>query len=121
MAANNTYELYIYLARRDKSSVRILMKVIGNPVLATRITDISLLNLPAEKSSKISQIIYNDRMLWEPWIEAASTFENLRAALKARGYTNIPMSPQPEIISTNGISSVTTSSLPKQKTMIRKI
>jgi hypothetical protein len=118
--ATNSSELYIYLARRDKTAIRILMKVVGNPVLATRITDINLLNLPAEKANKVSQIIYDNRMLWEPWIESSSSFDNLRAALKTRGYQNIPMSPQPEISSSNGISSVSTANLPKQQTMLRK-
>jgi len=57
-------DLYLYLARRDKSGIRIL-------------------------DGQITQIIYDARMLWEPWVESANTFEELRASLKIRGYTNI--------------------------------
>jgi len=120
MATNNNSDLYIYLGKRDKSSVRILLKVLGKSVLATRITDVNLLNLPSDTASKLSQIIYDERMMWEPWIEAATNYENLKAALKSRGYSNIPLSPQPELSSAKGVLTVTTSALPKQNTMVRK-
>lgn len=116
-------DLYLYLARRDKSGVRIISKLKGQEQLPTRIKieDIASFQLPVVWYNTISQIVYDNRMLWEPFIQSIDTFENFRNNMKSRGYTNIPLSSQPEFtMSTVQSQYVNLNSLPKITTMIRK-
>lgn len=113
--------LWLYLGRRDKTATRLLAIVQGKDIMATRIDNLDVLNLPITWQSQINQIVYDNRMLWELWIEAADTYEDLRTALKMRGYNNIPVSGQPELKASNMQKpEVNLSSLPKKTTMLRK-
>lgn len=119
--ATNQVNLYIYLAKRDKSGMRLLARVLGKPILATRINDVGLLRLPTEWTTGLNQLIYDNRMDWEPFIEHANTYEELTLALLKRGYSNVPISPQPELSSSNlGAPTINSSSLPDKKVMLRK-
>lgn len=121
--ATKTVNLYLYLARRDKSDIRLIAKLVGREQLPIRLDDAGLLSLqlPPTWYTQFSQTIYDNRMLWEPWIQSIDTFENFRAALKKRGYKNIPVSSQPEFTaSTVQTTTVNVASLPSRKTMIRK-
>jgi hypothetical protein len=118
--ANKNTDVYIYLAKRDKSSVKILFICRGLPIIASRLEDVDALSLPAEISGELKQKIYDDRIYWEPWIQSADTFADFRAALKVRSYNNIPLSSQPEIYSVTAQSNANTKSLPQKTTMIRK-
>ena len=119
--ATNLVTLYIYLARRDKSSIRILATVKGKPILATRLDNVNQLRLPQEWTTGLNQIIYDNRMLWEPFIEHANTYQELQTLLLKRGYSNVPISPQPELSSSNlGSPTINSSSLPDKKVMLRK-
>jgi hypothetical protein len=120
MAANQTTNIYIYLARRDRSSVKILIVAKGKEILASRLDNPEILNLPSNMTDELAQVIYDNRMFWEPWAESADTFEDLRAALKDRGYTNIPLSSQPQITIKTTIPKINTNQLPQKITMIRK-
>jgi hypothetical protein len=112
--------LYLYLARLDKTGVRILAVLQSRPLAtAIRLQDISTLNLPASWENKIGQIIYDNRMEWEPWVQTADDFTTLRAALRSRGYTNLPVSGQPEFTA-SVTQTVNVSYLPQVKTMLRK-
>lgn len=42
---------------------------------------------------KIYQLIFNNRMNYEPWIETAKDFEDLKLSLRERGYVNLPNGP----------------------------
>lgn len=113
-------DLYLYLTRRDKFSVRILAKLKGNPQLPVRVNDLSLLQLPKEWEIQLGQIIYDSRMLWEPWIESEDSYQNLRSKLKNRGYSNIPINAQPEFtLAIFNNPTVNTLSFEK-KTMLQK-
>lgn len=121
--AAKTVNLFIYLGRRDKSGIRIIAKVTGKSQLPVRLTDASLLSLqlPASWHTEISQIIYDNRMQWEPWVESVDSFEDWRASLKKRGFSNIPISSQPEFTqSTIQSVQINVNYLPTQKKMIRK-
>lgn len=116
-----TTDLYLYLGRRDKTGVRFLAKFRGRPVLPTRIKELESLNLPTGWSEQLKQTIYDARMLWEPWIESSDSFEELRTALKVRGYTNIPINAQVELSQSNLENPIVNiANLPKKVTMIRK-
>lgn len=92
-------DLYFYLAKRDKQGIRILAKFISRTQSPIRITDgnISNLYLPPGYLKEIKQKIYDERMLWEPWVETADTFENFKYLLKKRGYSNLPFVSRPEM------------------------
>ena len=92
-------DLYLYLARRDKQGVRIISKFISRPQNLTLVTDENIANLfiPSNYLNDIKQKIYESRMLWECWVETCDTFENFKVLLSKRGYSNIPISPRPEI------------------------
>lgn len=116
-----TTDLYLYLGRRDKSGIRILAKFQGRPQLPLRVDDLNLFQLPSGWANQLEQIIFDSRMLWEPWIESSSTFDELRSNLKIRGYLNIPVSAQPEFASAaSQIPTINVSHLPKKTTMLRK-
>lgn len=116
-----TTDLYLYLGRRDKGGIRILSKFQGRPQMAVRIEDLGPLQLPTGWKGQLEQIIFDSRMLWEPWIESADSFDNFRASLKIRGYSNIPVSAQPEFLSSVvQLPTVNISHLPLKTTMLRK-
>ena len=117
--ATKITDVYIYLGKRDKGAIRILYIGRGLPLMATRIDDVQTIGLPLEIASELKQIIYDNRIYWEPWIESADSFADFRAALKIRNYVNIPQSSQPEVYSTTS-QSINVKSLPQKATMIRK-
>lgn len=115
------HTVWLYLARRDKKAVRVLAKAQGKNVMANRLENIDHLNLPADWSTKIKQTVHDNRMLWELWIESFDDYEQLKAALLGRGFSNIPMSPQPEMrISMKEVPNLNLSRIATAKTMIKK-
>jgi hypothetical protein len=82
-------KLYLYLARRDKSSVRVLAILQGESK-TMRIHNLSDLSLPTDMHEAISQEVDANRLLWEVWIEPAESFNVLKAALTKRGYKSLP-------------------------------
>jgi len=113
--------LYLYLARRDKTGVRLLAIVQGKETLSTRVDDINTLGLPSSWASQISKIVYDSRMYWELWIETADSWDALRNILKTRGYTNVPIKGTPEYSESITLTPVVNlNSLPKKSLMIRK-
>lgn len=117
--AKEITDLYVYLARRDKTGVRLLVILSSTKILPTRLESVESLNLSISLTNQLNQTIYDSRMLWEPWIESSDSFDIFREKLKVRGYTNIPINPQPEILVTDN-RSANLSSYPKKETMIRK-
>jgi hypothetical protein len=89
--------LYLYLGKRDKKGIRVISIFPGKDknIPATRIQDISDLSLSPVIEASISKTIYDNRMLWEPWLEGADNFKSLKAALRDRGYTNLPTHSMP--------------------------
>lgn len=109
--------LFLYLARRDGRGIRILTVMSGREQPPTRLNDIKTLQLPSQLQAELERIIADDRMMWEPWIESAESYDALRANLKKRGYTNTPVNGQPELI---GKPTASTTALPKKRTMLRR-
>ena len=113
--------IWLYLARRDKKAVRILCKGLGKDILASRVESLDKIGLPEDWHTKIKQVSHDNRMLWELWVESFERFEDLRAALHERGYSNIPMSPQPELsASMREVPNFNLQSIPNRKTMLQK-
>lgn len=93
---------YLYLARRDKKGFKILSVFnADSKILPSRVRNISDLNLPKTLESQIQQSISKDEMYWEPWLETAEGFADLKASLQSRGYTNLPIYDSPKHQSVN--------------------
>jgi hypothetical protein len=79
-------------------------------------------------ASEIANTIHENRMLWEPWIESAKDFQDLKESLRERGYTDLPFrSPvmhrhsRPSVVSEpDPIVTPDMSKLPKQRVMMKK-
>ena len=115
-------KLYLYLASRSKQGIKLITTLTGESMVTSRVTDLTRLGLPTTWQIKIAQIIDDNKMMYEPWIESASSFNELKDRLKARGYTNIGSgaSPMIQINSSEKIPKANTSSCQVVKTMTRR-
>jgi hypothetical protein len=85
--------LYVYLARLDKKGMKVIGSIpFGQKVYATKVSDIEKLNLKPELSAKIAKEAYENRMMYELYLESADSFEDLKGSLRKRGYSSLPMS-----------------------------
>ena len=91
MAVNDSI-IWIYIARRDKAGVKLLTQLRGKKILASHLESVDDLRLPLDYKDFIKKSIYENRLLFEPWIESANDYLALRSQLKLRGYSNIPLS-----------------------------
>lgn len=121
MAVNDAI-IWIYMARRDKTGIKILSQFKGKKIMPTRIMSLPELKLPTDYEDVLSKIIYENRMMYEPWIESASDYASLRSQLKARGYTNIPLTNLQEYGNTSPTTApeIYTKNIPQIRTMVRK-
>jgi hypothetical protein len=86
-------EMYIYLARRDKTSVRFIGGFsYASKVYPTRISpeNIASLNMSPQASSMIAEEVSKNKMEYELYMETASSFEELKLSLSRRGYSHLP-------------------------------
>lgn len=117
----NKTDLYLYLGRRDKKGIRILAKFKSQKQMAVRIDNLDSFQLPVGWKEQLTQIIFDSRMLWEPWVESASSFDVFRSNLKIRGYLNVPVSPQSELVSAaSQTPTINVSNILNKTTMLRK-
>lgn len=121
MAETNT-TIWVYLARRDKTSVEILTVLRGREVLPVRIPDLDILGLPQVWKVEMRRLIEERKMEWELWAESAEDFDTLRERLKKRRYTNLPINGQPLFVRTSFIDppNVNVNRLPKAKKMVKR-
>jgi hypothetical protein len=105
----------------------------GDRIPATRIQDIKILGLPHDLESNIIQAAYDERMLWELWMESADDYKTLLEQISRRGYVNL--TPHPTVRyaanSTNVLHAVkglkaskqstriVSQTIPQRKTMLR--
>lgn len=86
---------YLYIARRDRKGARVIMVLDAPQINPTRVTDLKSIQLPAIVQDSVEQIIDENRMYWEPWIESAENYEELKLSLDKRGYRNLYVSSKP--------------------------
>jgi hypothetical protein len=88
----------------------------------TRLQEMTGMSLPTTNVQKLTEIVYESRLEWEPWIESADSFDNIKEKIKRRGYTNLPISFIPEVGSNNIALTpeIYTSNLNKTKIMTRR-
>lgn len=111
--------LYIYLARRDKKGIKVVSGFdFDGRVYATRVQDISRLGLSPQVSGQVAREAYENRMEYELFVESAESFDELRASLAGRGYSQLPLQQFTGYI---GSTSINTNALVTGKsTMIRR-
>jgi len=88
-------KIYLYLGRRDKKGIKVLSTFPGVTLAPARITDVKNLHLPPALESAVSKTAYENRFLWEVWIESAASFNALKEGLSKRGYRNLPLQADP--------------------------
>ena len=115
------------MARRDKRGIKMLSNFKGGPIGRALVTDLKKLNLPISLFNPINATTYENRMLWEVWIEGAEDYHNLREKLIKRGYRNVPSKNDPlhqakiEDVLQGKLSHVTSQiNLTSKKTMIQR-
>lgn len=85
--------MYVYLAKRDKSSVRFLGGFpYASKVYPTKIRpeDVASLNMTPQTTSLLFKEANENRMEYELYMETASSFEELKSSLSGRGYAHLP-------------------------------
>jgi hypothetical protein len=115
--------VYIYLQRRNKSDVRIIGTISSSQeIKASRLNEIDHLGLSAGDRSELKMTLMNYLLDWEPWIESASNYHELRERLIKRGI-NVPPSANTPIINFEAIEvpKATVVKINKNKTMIRRM
>lgn len=120
---NTETKVWVYLTKRNKEGVRFIAQFKGNEEISpTRITDFSNLGLDVSYVNQLMNVVYEARLLWEAWIETGDSFDAMKAKIKKRGYTNLPISFLPEVGGNNFLSSPTiyTRNFNKTKIMTRK-
>lgn len=84
------------MTRRDKKSVRFLTVLETNvQVYAKRIDEgfINSMTLDNNVKLHIINVLKENRMEWEGWMESSNEFSDLRERLKNNGYKGIPIYP----------------------------
>ena len=112
--------LFLYLAGRNKQGIKLIAILQGESMILSRVTDLKRLNLPFVWMRQILKIIDDNKMLYEPWIESANSYIELKERLTIRGYKQLPMGATPMLELGANPPKANTSSCKVQKTMIRK-
>jgi len=119
--ATTEFTIWIYLGRRDKSGIKILSQFRGKKIMATRITNLFDLQLPTDYHEFIAKEIYDNRFLYEPWVESSSNYAAFKQQLSNRGYYNLPVSNMPKFGNSTSTSfELSTKNLQQTTTMLRK-
>jgi hypothetical protein len=87
--------LYLYLASKSKKGMKLVTVLQTETITSSRLTDLKTLKLPQLWERKIQQIVHDNRMSFDPWVETAADFNELRQRLRVRGYTDLPMGAAP--------------------------
>ena len=114
-------KLYLYLASRKKEGIKLITVLKGESTVSSRVNDLSKLKLPIRWQVQIQEIIYDNIMHYEPWIESAKNYSELRKRLKERGFERVSGTPLVMLhFKDEKISLADTSSCKIKKTMLRK-
>lgn len=65
----------------------------SQPYPAVKIEDISALGLSSLLEKQISNVAYQERMLWELYLESCQDYNELRKSLLNRGFKNVSACP----------------------------
>lgn len=81
---------YVYLSHRDKKGIKLLGSLECVQSIYQKINDISDLKLPKDIEKDISDMVFENRMKWDLWIETAKDYIELETKLKNRGFRELP-------------------------------
>lgn len=114
--------LYLYLAARNKKGLKVIATFSGKNVkcpIRTRIENVNQLKLPAETYTKVKNIIEENRMNYECWLEEVESSQDLKDKLIKRGYSSLP-NINYLIIETHEVIDINLDKQKTIKTMLRK-
>lgn len=86
--------IYVYLARRDKKGIKIISSFPhSSKCYPTKINikDLQKTQLSAKIQQQISIEFVKNNLIYEIYIESATSTNELRSSLVSRGYENIPL------------------------------
>lgn len=91
-------------------------------MVTSPLNDLSILKLPQTWDKRIQQIIFDNRMLYEPWIESAKNFNELKSRLQSRGFSDVSSGVNPllDLAAYSKAPIADTSECHVRKTMMRK-
>jgi hypothetical protein len=114
--------VYIYLTRRNKSDVRIIGTILSSQQIhASRLNEIGHLGLSAGDRDELKMIVSGYLLEWEPWIESAENYQDLKEKLIKRGI-NAPPSNTPIFnFKATELPKATAVKLNKNKVMTRRM
>lgn len=114
-----SHKMYLYLARRDKTDVKVLMTLWGE-MKSGRIDNLSSLRLPNDIQEHVNYLAHENRMFWEVWIDPAGSYHQLKEILYKRGFKNVPVSSNSIISPIQGKQVDTKEIKPSRPIMIQK-
>lgn len=113
--------VYIYLTRRDKSNVRIIGTINSSQQIhASRLTEWGHLGLSQADCSDLKMTLMNYVLEWEPWIESAESYKDLREKLLNRGIDAPPSNTPLHYFEPTQVPKATLVKLNKNKVMTRR-
>jgi hypothetical protein len=115
-------KLFLYLASRSKQGIKIVTHFKADKEVNSPLSSLEELELPPQWKMAVGKILNENKMLYEPRLETAKSYNELKERLKTRGFTNLPMGELPMIHFTNihKAPKANTSGCKVVKTMLRK-
>lgn len=110
------------MANRNKRGIKVITTILSESIVTSKISDIKDLNLPVFAEKKINQIIQENKILYDLWIETCNNFDELKTRLRGRGYTDLPavFNPLVESFEHNNFNTSFKKSFKTLRTMIKK-
>lgn len=110
------------MASRDKNDMKLVTVLQTERDVNSGLTDLKELNLPPAWEQEIRKIIYDNRMRYEPKMQTATSYHDLREKLKSQGHTGVPNSATPllNFSAYQAAPVANTTSCNVKRTMLRK-
>lgn len=113
-------KIFVYLAKRDKKEVKFLGIVNNNKKCCPtkiKLEEINKINLPNKIINLITEEYKKNKLIWEIYLESASSYNEIKKSLVKRGYKNLPLHQISLVIND---SSLDEKFFDQSKTMIRR-
>jgi len=112
--------IFVYLAKRDKKEVKFLGTLNNNKKCCPtkiKIEEIKNINLPNEIINLIIKEYKINKLIWEIYLESASSYNEIKKSLIKRGYKNLPLHQVSLVINNSNLDE---KFFEQSKTMIRR-
>lgn len=90
--------IYLYLTKRDKKDMKLVTMFQGEFPASMRVENLTSLDLPPTWHSALKEVVDQERMHYELWIESADDMTELQKRLRGRGYKNLPIITAPLVL-----------------------